>query len=143
MNPIRKKEKKVEKISGCGFDCGACLAFKATMENNDELRRATSDGWFKVFGFRMPPEEIYCEGCFSQGKALDSGCLVRPCVRERGYSTCAECQEYPCDKLKTRLTTREEVIKGKDFDEETIRVFVEPYLNQERLEKIRKETCNK
>ena len=38
-----------------------------------------------------------CGGCHSE-KPMNGGCKVKPCAKDRGYCTCAECSEF--DNLK-------------------------------------------
>ena len=45
-----------------------------------------------------------CPGCRAQGEAPDRyqhKCVMRACVLERGYFTCASCAERPCKRVKT------------------------------------------
>ena len=45
-----------------------------------------------------------CPGCRAQGDAPDGyqrKCVMRFCVLERGYLTCASCAERPCKRVKT------------------------------------------
>jgi hypothetical protein len=51
-----------EIISRCGFRCDLCLAFKPNIEKNHQNQQKLSDGWFKYFGFRIPPDQIICDG---------------------------------------------------------------------------------
>jgi hypothetical protein len=37
-----------------------------------------------------------CPGCRADGGYPP--CPVRACVRERGFATCADCAEWPCDR---------------------------------------------
>lgn len=61
------------------------------------------DGLIKMFGS--------CPSCLGDGG--DPDCKVRQCAKQKGYTTCAECNEaFTCEKLK-------------------------PYLNKETLERIR------
>jgi hypothetical protein len=128
-------------LSLCGMRCDLCLAYQPNLDAHPENAQLISDGWETYFGFRIPPEDIHCDGCFTTGNAtLDSGCDVHPCVIERGLENCAGCEAYVCEKLEGRLT-RFEAIQAK-FDspipEEDRRLFIFPYENADRLEAIRK-----
>ncbi len=46
------------------FRCDLCLAYKDNIENNDQ-RQLLSDGWYKIYSLRIPPENIYCDGCIN------------------------------------------------------------------------------
>ena len=83
-------------IACCGLDCATCDARIATINNNDELRKATSEKW-KV-GFNAPdlaPEMINCTGCREEGVKFShcSVCEIRNCVKAKGFNTCGDCPE--------------------------------------------------
>ena len=128
-------------LTRCGNRCDLCLAYKPNVESQPELRPALSDGWFRYFGFRTPPEEIYCEGCMETNpRLLDAECPVRPCVLEKGLDNCAQCDGFVCEKLKQRLVVREDMEKkaGRKIPPEDYRRFIQPYENFIRLEELRK-----
>jgi hypothetical protein len=127
-------------ISRCGYRCDLCLAFKPNVEKKDE-RVLLSNGWFEIFGFRIEPEKILCEGCVSceNPELIDVHCPVRPCVIRKDIPNCAYCEEFICDKLIQRIVHREGIeksIKRKVTEEEYI-LFIKPYESKERLDKIR------
>ena len=53
-------------LTRCGYRCDLCLAYWPNITANPANRQKLSDGWFKYFGFRIPPEEIQCDGCMSE-----------------------------------------------------------------------------
>lgn len=127
-------------LTRCGYRCDLCLAYRPNLESNPENRQILSDGWFTYFGFRIPPEEILCDGCLAEGARLvDTACPVRPCVIERGLPNCAACGQYICAKLEERVVSREEVRQRMraEIPEEDFQRFVLPYENKPRLEEIR------
>jgi len=129
-----------EILTRCGYRCDLCLAYTPNVTANPSNRKKLSDGWFKYFGFRLPPEEIQCDGCMGDNPRLvDSGCLVRPCVLEKGLDNCAQCAEYVCDRLKQRLVSLEEVKQrvGAEIPEDDYQCFIRPYENKLRLEELR------
>lgn len=123
-------------LSKCGYRCDICLAYKPNLEKHPENRQILSDGWHKYFGFRVQPEDIYCDGCLAnEGKQIDIGCPVRPCAIEHGINNCSDCDDYICSKLETRMVNFQEIQAkfGKpipDFDRER---FINPYENEARL----------
>jgi hypothetical protein len=128
-------------ISLCGMRCDLCLAYRPNVEAHPENRQLLSDGWFKYFGFRLPPEEITCEGCFlDENKTLDKTCKVRPCVVERNISNCAACEDYICEKLEAILVDIETMQAKFDqpIPETDRRLFIFPHENRQRLEELRK-----
>ncbi len=101
---VRRKQKE-SVITLCGMRCDLCLAYQANLDVHPENAQRISDGWETCFGFRIPPEAVHCDGCFTTGDpTLDSGCDVRPCVIERGLENCAGCEDYLCEKRAGRLT---------------------------------------
>ena len=127
-------------LTRCGYRCDLCLAYRPNLESNPDNRQILSDGWFTYFGFRIPPEEILCDGCLAEGARLvDTACPVRPCVIERGLPNCAACGQYICAKLEERVVSREEVRQRMraEIPEEDFQRFVLPYENKPRLEEIR------
>jgi len=127
-------------LTRCGYRCDLCLAYRPNLEQHPENRQILSDGWFTYFGFRIPPEQIHCDGCLSEHSHLiDQECPVRPCVIQRGLQNCAECDEYICPKLSERLVTFEEIEMrlGHPIPEADHQRFIEPYENKSRLESLR------
>ena len=117
-----------------------CLAYKPNIERRPADRKKLSDGWHKYFGFRIPEENIYCEGCMERHpRLIDKHCPVRPCVMGRGLDNCAGCDEYVCGKLQERIVDRGELAKKRsaDIPEDDYRSFIRPYENLPRLEEIR------
>jgi len=56
----------------CGLYCGLCPRFQSTAPS-------------RCLGCQLGPQHDYCS--------------VYRCARKRGYWTCAECDEYPCEGL--------------------------------------------
>lgn len=124
-------------ISRCGYRCDQCLAYRPHILTNPKLAKTLSEGWFKYYGFCIAPEAIICEGCLTENDRLvDKACPVRPCVLEHKFKTCAQCPEYPCEKIQQRLVTFEEVRErfGKEILDEDYRNFIQPYENKIRLD---------
>jgi hypothetical protein len=81
----------------CGLYCGACLIHQSTRSNNLAAAAAT---------LGRPEEGLACDGCRSDRVTLACrDCWYRDCPVGRGYTSCAECPEMPCDSLK-KLQTR-------------------------------------
>ena len=93
----------MEEIIGyCGINCSACPALIAYKKNDDELRKKTAVEWSKMFQAEFKPEDVNCVGCSIEGRHIEfceSMCEIRPCARTKDLSTCAECDEYACEKL--------------------------------------------
>ena len=58
-------------IACCGVECTKCLAFIATKENNDGLRKKQAEEWSKQFNQTITPESINCDGCLSTGRHVN------------------------------------------------------------------------
>ncbi|MBN1413674.1 MAG: DUF3795 domain-containing protein [Bacteroidales bacterium] len=83
-------------ISCCGLDCATCDARTATIENNDELRKATAANWQKMYNVPdLSFESINCTGCREEGVKFShcNVCEIRKCVQQKGYETCRECAD--------------------------------------------------
>lgn len=131
-----------EILTRCGYRCDLCLAYKDNIRGPADQRKI-SDGWFSHYGFRIPPEEIRCDGCLTpdaeRPRLVDAGCRVRACVLESELPHCAGCGEYACDKLASRIVSRAEIEArlGRPIPEQDYRDFVLPYESKPRLDALR------
>jgi hypothetical protein len=127
-------------LARCGYRCDLCLAYLPNVEANPTNQRILSDGWHKYFGFRIPAEQIVCDGCMADNpRLIDKSCPVRPCVIQRGIANCSECSDFICNKLADRLVVYENLaakhrspIPPEDRDR-----FIAPYENKARLDLLR------
>lgn len=129
-------------LSYCGMRCDLCLAFEPNVTAHPENRQLISDGWHEYFGFRIPPEKIFCEGCRgSSHETIDKDCPVRPCVIARELNHCARCDDYICDQLRERLVDVEQLQKeyGQPIPQADRQRFIFPYENADRLAGLRKQ----
>jgi hypothetical protein len=83
-------------IACCGLNCATCGARNATINDDDELRKATADKW--RVSYNVPDltfDMINCTGCREAGIKFShcSMCEIRNCVKAKGYDTCGDCQE--------------------------------------------------
>ena len=128
-------------LSRCGYRCDLCLAFRPNVEANPSNRQTLSDGWHKYFGFRIPAEQIICDGCMAENpRLIDKACPVRPCVLARRLANCADCPDYACEKLAGRLVVYEKLAATTPHPipaEDRAR-FIAPYENKVRLERLRR-----
>ncbi len=85
-----------EMISFCGYKCHQCAA-----RSDDSVeRQKLIDGWRKIFGHQdYTVDNVQCDGCRSDGRLADKNCKARPCALARGVSSCALCDDFPCDKM--------------------------------------------
>jgi hypothetical protein len=82
-------------ISCCGLDCATCDARIATIKNDDELRKSTAETWSTMYKAEVTPDMINCTGCREEGVKIGhaSECKIRECVKSKGFSTCADCND--------------------------------------------------
>lgn len=131
-----------EMVARCGFRCDECMAFVGNNRTHADRVKVAS-AWASYFGIRIPAEKIRCNGCWSEQRAGDrlpeQSCAVSRCVVERNMSTCADCFDYPCEKIETRMKGVEEVIArfkdevtGDEFD-----AYLAPYDARKTLDEIR------
>jgi len=84
----------------CGLDCSKCPAYIATKENDAARLAELSEKWSNYSFGIFTPQDLVCDGC--HGPRLFKWCCecaIRDCCFDRGFKTCAECEEYPCDRL--------------------------------------------
>jgi len=83
-------------ISCCGLDCATCDAQIATLNNDDELRKATAEKWRTAYNATdLASEMINCTGCREEGAKFShcTVCEIRNCVKSKEFETCADCDE--------------------------------------------------
>jgi len=138
-------------VTRCGYRCDLCLAYKENISSREDQQRI-SDGWFKYYGFRIPPEQVCCDGCLASDsenpRLMDPRCPVRPCVIEKGLQNCAYCNEYICKKLEQRIVDYK--FLGSKFEQpipkEDYENFIKPYEAGKVLDdvrrRLRRKYCN-
>lgn len=127
-------------LTRCGYRCDLCLAYKPNVKNNPQNAQKLSNGWFKYFGFRIPPQNIVCDGCMVDNPSLiDQACPVRPCVIEKDMVNCSQCEQYVCEKLADRMVIYQEIRTeiNAEIPEDDYVCFIQPYENKKRLDAIR------
>lgn len=85
-----------ELIAVCGLDCSACEARKATINNDDDLRKKVAKEWSELNKVTITPDMINCVGCRAEGVKTpfcESLCPIRKCAIGRGCSTCGDCKD--------------------------------------------------
>lgn len=127
-------------VARCGYRCDLCPAYKENIHGPEDQQR-TRDGWFKYYGFRIPPEQICCDGCLDDrpdARRIDTACPIRPCDVARGVQTCGHCPDCGCEKYESRTVTREWVEQrlGGPLPPEGYRWFVRPYERTELRQRL-------
>jgi hypothetical protein len=87
----------------CGLVCSDCEAYKATMNNDNELRASVARKW-STPEWPLKPEVINCEGCKNNViMPFMVDCSTRNCAKERVVETCAHCEDYICNTLEKHM----------------------------------------
>ncbi len=93
----------MEEIFGvCGLKCSECPAFIAHKTDDGELRIKTAKLWSEWYSADIKPESINCIGCMEEGEPKIghcSQCEVRACGIEKKTVSCANCDEYLCERI--------------------------------------------
>lgn len=88
-------------IGACGIFCENCSIYIATKENNDDLKKQIAK---KIFPDKDPElvyDKIVCYGCHGPiDTHWSPDCKILDCSREKEYTICAECSNFPCDISK-------------------------------------------
>ncbi|WP_230742519.1 DUF3795 domain-containing protein [Methanooceanicella nereidis] len=81
-------------VGKCGIYCGSCPIYRSYKDRDDKTAFELS------FATRCTIDQVRCEGCGSDDRfVLSQGCFYRKCAVEKGLAACAECGDYPCEKL--------------------------------------------
>ena len=93
-------------IACCGLDCENCDARKATVNNDDALRKKTAKQWAEANDAPIKPEHINCMGCRTAG---DVRRLQRQAssISVVAYGIIPATQESPCDGLVSALIVQQ------------------------------------
>ena len=90
-------------IAPCGLDCAQCDAYKLTQANDQKGQEALLVKWRVEYSAPdMNLAAVTCDGCLTGARhgGYCSACPIRACAVEKGYNTCAECDQYACEKLQ-------------------------------------------
>ena len=111
------ENEKKRLISFCGSYCHTCDWFtgriRSTAHEMLDIFK-TYNGFPKLLGEGINPEDIktalemiansgICSGCKQQipEDPSQDRCAIRQCCSQRGFDTCAECEQFPCDLLES------------------------------------------
>ncbi len=54
----------------------------------------------KMPGLKLTVEDLQCKGCLSDTvSAFCRSCKIKSCNKEKGYSGCHQCVDYPCKNI--------------------------------------------
>jgi len=92
-------------ISPCGLYCGVCAIYIANRDNNQKFKERLAElykGGVPGKGTlpnskNISAEDIRCHGCLSDDRFMHCNqCEIRDCTKEKGYTGCHQCDEFPC-----------------------------------------------
>lgn len=89
-------------VAYCGLVCTECPAYIATQANDVAAIQRVAEKWAKEFNATFTADDVWCDGCLSDGPRLCSHCgecKVRACAISRGVVNCAHCDDYGCETL--------------------------------------------
>ena len=90
-------------IAYCGLVCSDCPAYVATKADDPNAIERVAAQWREEYNApTMTAESVWCDGCpGKEGRkcAHCAECDIRACAVSKGYATCADCAEYPCERL--------------------------------------------
>jgi hypothetical protein len=98
-------------MAPCGLYCGLCGVYIATRDENKKFKKIMGN----IYG--TAPEKTECLGCMKPDSnkklyGFCKKCKIRDCVKSKGYYSCHQCDEWPCDMIENfPVTTGAKVIK--------------------------------
>ena len=92
-------------VAPCGLYCGVCAIYIAHRDNNQKFKEAlvklyqgNVEGKGTLPGAeKLTPDDIRCSGCMSDDPFVYCRkCEIKTCTKEKGYTGCHQCDEFPC-----------------------------------------------
>lgn len=86
-------------IAYCGIDCSQCLIYQASIEDDLEKNEEITKSW-STEKFPLTMNNVECFGCKGD-KVVNfcAKCDIRECAKNRNLTSCAFCQEFPCQMI--------------------------------------------
>lgn len=91
----------------CGLDCESCDTYKATINNDDELREKTAKLWSELNKITITKEMINCVGCRMDGVKTyycSEMCGIRKCALGKATRPAANAPKWRNAKPLRRFT---------------------------------------
>lgn len=106
-------------MAPCGLYCGVCGVYIATRDGNAKFKAVLGN----LYGTK--PEDTECLGCMQPDPAKKlygycTTCSIRDCVRTKGFYSCHQCRDWPCDQIKNFV-----LATGRRVMQQTIPVWRE------------------
>ena len=124
-------------ISKCGYRCDLCPVYEANFKLDPDKQKMC-DAWTKYLGSSVEPDAIeICQGCQKGGG--DPDCVVRKCAQEKFHINCAYCDDFDCEKLKSKMDLVANSVKDPDnIPKEDYDRYIGPFIGRKHLLEIRK-----
>lgn len=90
-------------IAYCGLDCSQCEAYIATQANDEAGKMKVLEKWRVEYNSpEMEISAVTCDACHATVRlgGYCQFCGIRKCALDRGFQTCADCQDYACEELQ-------------------------------------------
>ena len=109
-------------IGYCGLYCGACAIYQQIIKKHavqllevlnayqfQEIAEEVKE-WFPELANYQEFENVLsslinvfgnCSGCLAGGGP--PVCEIRDCCKQKGFSTCVECEQMPCKKIEPQI----------------------------------------
>ena len=91
-------------ICYCGHDCSKCLTFRATLFNDEAMRKRSAYFYKAEFNQDLPLQSLYCLS--GKSDEIMEGCHQCPymkCCKENNLDSCSDCSDYPCKMIEWYL----------------------------------------
>ena len=106
---LKKMKVNPDLVAPCGLYCGVCAVYMADRDNNLKFKERLVDvykgnilGKGKLNDSKnLSVEDIKCSGCLSDDVFMYcERCEIKNCTREKGYTGCHQCDEFPCKHIE-------------------------------------------
>ena len=84
------------RIAYCGIYCPMC-SFVVACETKDRAHLSAIPSFYDHLKDQSLEDVEPCAGCRVQTDRCH--CDMKPCAESKGHFTCADCEEFPCDKI--------------------------------------------
>ena len=93
-------QKQKNLAASCGVYCGACPIYITGKGGDSKRLEQMARAMAHYLGRAVDVKDLACEGCLSEVVAVHSrDCALRACAFEKGLTRCAECPDFPCQRI--------------------------------------------
>lgn len=92
----------MDMVSCCGIMCNECPVYIASERDDDSIRKFLAMQYTQD-GAVFYPKDINCCGCHTVSadhNKFGKSCEIRKCCKSKRVKICAECVDYPCDRIR-------------------------------------------